>query len=330
MLEIEGIRYQFDPLESVTSNPPLRSVCHINPIISMKTTPFCMSHVTRTGAIIISALGLGVVGAFAANPIVKVPINGDEFGKGLEIHATSGSKKLPRSKGYSYEIQGTCSGTGSLVNLIPPGTPVSKFINFLAPGKSKFISGFYDNPSLDREIVAIDRVFTGTKTVPSLGAVTLSAKITAGTLASGEVYFDVTNVKFSSTNAAKPGTIKFDSGAKFVISAAPEIQFKAKGQSINEGQGSINIQVTRFGNKRGVATAFYETVDGTANGDAYTMTSGKITFANNETNKIITVPILDNAVKDGYRKFTVVLSSPKKGTVLGTKVETTVGIFDND
>ncbi len=289
-----------------------------------------MSHFTRTGAIIISTLGFGVVGAFAASPILKLPINGEEFGEGLEIHVTSGSKKLPLSKGYSYDIEGTCSGTGSLVNLVPPGTPISKFINFLSPGKSKFISGFYDNSGLDREIAAIDKTFTGTRTVPSLGAVTLSAKITAGTLASGEVYFDVTEVTIDSANAAKPGTIKFDSGAKFVISAAPEIQFKAKGQSVTEGQDSIDIQVTRFGNKRGVATAFYETVDGTANGDDYTTTSGKITFANNETNKVITVPILDNAEKDGYRKFTVILKSPKKGTVLGSKVETTVGIFDND
>ena len=126
---------------------------------------------------------------------------------------------------------------------------------------------------------------------------------------SGEVYLDVTGVKINSATNLK-GTIKFQSGSKFTIIAAPLIQFKSIAQNVDENGGSIDVLVTRSGDVSKIVSAEYATADDTAGSSDYTTTKGIVTFAKAETDKWITVPITDNAIKDGYRKFTITLSAP--------------------
>ncbi|MES2659923.1 MAG: Calx-beta domain-containing protein [Verrucomicrobiota bacterium] len=299
----------------------------------MNTTLPRPSGITRIGACIIATLGLGIASALAT-PTVKLNLGGKVFGKDLEIDASSGTWHLSASKAYSYKLLGTCTGTGALANVVPPGTPISTFLNFLKPGSGSSLSGVYDNPSGDLGFVVLEKTYTGTKTLPSIGAVTLSAKITGGTSDNGEVYLKVDHVTFTSASPTPLGTIVFDSGAQFVVSAAPQIQFNAAGQPpVSEGAGSIKILVTRYGNTKGVAKAKYTTVDGTASSIGnkdFTAQSGTVTFGNKVTKQFITIPITDTLIKDKTRKFTVVLSTPNKGTVLGTKLVNTVAISDNE
>lgn len=298
------------------------------------------NQLTRTAAVVVSTLAFALVSAFAT-PTVTLKIggkdkNGDsfEFGKGLEINATSGSWRLSASKAYSYKVVGTCSGTGAMAKLVPPGTPISALLNTIKPGSGGVLSGVYANPGGKLNFKAIDRTVQGVVPVSGLGNVTFSAKIVAGTTGTGEVYLNVTNVSFTSTKSSNLGTIKFDTGAKFIINTAPQIQFKAKGQTpFGESSGSIQISVTRFGFTKTSSTIDYVTVDGTASSIAdqdFTATSGTLTFPKNVTELFVTIPITDNATIDGSRKFTIVLSNPKSGSVIGKNPVNTVVISDND
>jgi len=58
----------------------------------------------------------------------------------------------------------------------------------------------------------------------------------------------------------------------------------------------------------------YATADGTAHSAVdYTATTGHLTFAPGETSKTISIPIIDNTLRDGTRTFTVALTGPDLG-----------------
>ena len=284
---------------------------------------------SRVGASIIATLGLGIACASALQPSVKVPLGGEEFGKNLEIHVSSGDRVIALSESYTYSVVGSCAGTDDLAKLIPAGTPISTFLNMLSKGNSKYIAGIYDNPTNARVVTPIDRNFSGKLTYPKVGVVTLSASIKAGINANGEAYIDVFDVVVNSATTLK-GTIKFQSGSKFVISTAPLIQFKTPTRNTSENSGTVEIYVTRFGNLKGTASANYTTVPGTADATDYTPVSGTVIFPNNVTQQTITVPILDNADKDGTRVFALTLSEPNKGSVIGPKDIINVTIQDDE
>ncbi len=306
----------------------------------MKTNYPALSGITRTGAIIATTLGLAVVSAFAT-PTVELKVGGKdkngkdfEFGKGIELNATSGTWRLSASKAYTYKLVGTCTGTGALAGAFPKGTPITTFLNFLKPGDGSLVAGIYDNPKGRLGFKVIDKTFVGNKTLPNFGKVTLSAKVVAGTTSTGEVYLNVTEVKFTSTNPTPLGTIKFDKGAKFIINTAPQIQFNAKGQEpFLESVENVQILVTRFGNTKGRTTVNYTTVDDTAIsiGDLdFKATAGTLVFEKNVTEAFITVPITDNLIDQPNRSFKIVLSTPQAGSVIGRNPENTVVINDND
>jgi hypothetical protein len=97
-----------------------------------------------------------------------------------------------------------------------------------------------------------------------------------------------------------------------------------------ENGGSLTITVVRSGITTTAAEASYTTVDGTArSGTDYASTSGKVTFAANETTKTFTIALVDNGSIEGNRTLSLQLSSPASGTSLGTATAT-VAINDND
>ena len=65
-------------------------------------------------------------------------------------------------------------------------------------------------------------------------------------------------------------------------------------------------------------TVDYATADGTAmQPDDYTNTSGMLTFNAGETEKTVSVPIVDDSVEDGGETFTFTLSNPSANAALG-------------
>lgn len=287
----------------------------------MKTIQLHQPAIVRFFSCAVAVLGLGAASAIAASPIVTLPLGAQDFGVGNEIHASS-KLTLSKSTSYKFKVQGTCVGTGALAGLVKSGTPISALFSNVK------LTGTYANPSGKFPIVVFNKKYSKTQTIKGVGKVTISALVKGGTTAGGKVYFDVTNVKIKSATPLPAGTIRFEKGAKLIVTAAPVIQFKATAKNVGESDGTLNLEVSKVGNDK--ASVQYATADLTANSSHYTPASGTINFGSKTGSQIIPITILPNTVKDGFRKFTVTLSSPTGGAVLGAKTVVTVGILDDE
>ena len=293
------------------------------------------SGIVRFATCALAALSLSAASVFAV-PTVKLSIAGQDFGNGNTISATSGGTHIGASKSYSYNLAGTCQGTGTLASLVPAGTPIATFVNGLVAGAGSKLKGTVANPTgtLATDVTLVNRTISGTKTIPNFGSVYISLKIVGIIKTTGEVTLNVSNVKVRTPNqsgAAVGGTIKFLTNSNLTVSVAPVIEFKALNQvGISENGGSKVITILRTQSGAGTVTVHYSMANGTAGNSDYTASSGTVSFAPNQVSKTISVPILDDGTHEAVEKFTITLSSPTGGAVLGAKSTTTVIINDND
>ena len=108
----------------------------------------------------------------------------------------------------------------------------------------------------------------------------------------------------------------------------PLIEFTQNAIDTGEGLMAV-VRVRKLGS--GAATVDYATADGTATAPAdYTAASGTLSFASGETEKTVTVAIVNNVTPEGRaaemdENFTITLSNPS-GTVLGPNRVATVRI----
>lgn len=287
---------------------------------------------------------IAIVGLVAAAPINAAPLGstyvflaGEKFGSGVEIHVTSATRKVTKAKRYTYNLSGTLKvPKGSpLAKLVPNGIPIDSFVEALNPGGAKFLTGTVDNPTRSLPLTLVNKTFKGTKTINGIGTVKISLTVVGKILADGTCVMNVTNVQIKSTPAHNFGTIQFLAGSKLKISAAPEVEFHATNNVVAENAGQVSVRIWRTTNAKGKASVHYNTFDGTANNSDYTPTTGTVTFNDGELFKNVTIPIIDNALNDSNRFFTIQLSNPGNGAVLGGTVpgshlSTKVTISDDD
>lgn len=108
-----------------------------------------------------------------------------------------------------------------------------------------------------------------------------------------------------------------------------QIQFGSSGQTAQETDNAILINVTRSSGSDGTVSVAYATSDGTAkNGVDYVAATGTVTFAAGETSKSISVTILNPGKAVGNTLFHVTLSNPTGGATLGTTSGLDVTIDD--
>ena len=125
------------------------------------------------------------------------------------------------------------------------------------------------------------------------------------------------------------------SGPQFVLSryqgfAAGSLQLNAPAYSVGDSYGSATFTVTRTNGTDGTVSVRFTTSDGTATaGVDYQSTSGQVTFAQGETAKTFTVPILNPAAATGPRNFNITLSGVMGGASLGTPSSALVTITHN-
>ncbi|MDX6382800.1 MAG: hypothetical protein QOK48_373 [Blastocatellia bacterium] len=116
------------------------------------------------------------------------------------------------------------------------------------------------------------------------------------------------------------------------------IQFESNQVNAVEGQGSVEIFVTRIGDTSSAVTVQYATVSNQPNrqtGKAtdrsdYTTSLGTLRFAAGETRKSFRVNITDDSYVDGPQSLTVRMGSPTGGVSLGGLSSMTIDIADND
>jgi parallel beta-helix repeat protein len=90
---------------------------------------------------------------------------------------------------------------------------------------------------------------------------------------------------------------------------------------VNEGAGSITLNVKRTLSTAWPVTVDYETFSGSATaGLDFVPVKGTLVFNEGETAKSITIPILDDALPEYPEDFSVVLSNPTGGASLGSDV----------
>jgi hypothetical protein len=126
-------------------------------------------------------------------------------------------------------------------------------------------------------------------------------------------------------------TSEFSACASGVVASPGTLQLSTNFISQGEGNGSFNLTVTRTNGSTGTVSVDYATADGTATAPVdYTTTSGTLVFNNGETSKSISIPIVDNNIPEGSHSFTISLSNPTGGAVLGNVTKASLSIQDND
>ena len=122
------------------------------------------------------------------------------------------------------------------------------------------------------------------------------------------------------------------------VAATNTIQFEVGHVDAVEGQGSVEIFVTRSGDTSTAASVQYATVSnrptrraGEATDRAdYTSALGTLKWAVGERRKSFPLLITDDAYSDGVQNLTAVLGSPTGPVALGPLSTMTVSIADND
>lgn len=118
---------------------------------------------------------------------------------------------------------------------------------------------------------------------------------------------------------------------------ANAIQFEVNHVDASEGQGSVEIFVTRSGDTSTAATVQYATMGGQPTRQAgkatdradHTTAIGTLRFAAGESRKSFRIIITDDGYSDGLQRLVVRLGTPT-GAALGALSTMTVDIADND
>ncbi len=157
-------------------------------------------------------------------------------------------------------------------------------------------------------------IVTGGTSVETQGTVTATK--------SGSTLTDDPNVPGASDPTVTP----------LVLADAGTVQFVAATASVNEGAGTITLEVSRTGGSAGPITVDYASADGTAvaPGD-YGAVSGQLSWTDGDAaNKQIVVPIVDDSDTEGNETFTVTLSDLAAAVFVGSPATVTVTILDDE
>lgn len=137
-------------------------------------------------------------------------------------------------------------------------------------------------------------------------------------------------VQLSLSNPTNGSALGSPSAATLTINnvAAPgALQFASALESVSESSGSANILVTRTQGSEGAVSVQYASADGSAmTGLDYQSVAGTLNFANGETSKSISVPILPDTIAEGAETFSLNLASPGGGATLGSRSTMTIEI----
>jgi Calx-beta domain len=109
------------------------------------------------------------------------------------------------------------------------------------------------------------------------------------------------------------------------------ISFSSASYTVAENAGSAAIDVIRTGGAAGSFTVFFVSADGTArNGVNYTSITQSVTFAENQTDVTVSLPIIDDHVFNGNKTVKLFLSNPTLQASLTPPIQATLTIVESD
>ena len=191
-----------------------------------------------------------------------------------------------------------------------------------------------------------DRVSLGTVAATDPEDATLAYSLAGGNesgsfdidATSGELFYKGSGEDFESGTTQFTLTVRASDGSETAdttvtvdvtdVDDTPAIRV-ADAEATEGDDTEMVFRVTLESASTGTVTVNYATADGTATaGEDYTATSGTLTFAPGETEKTVSVAIIDDTVEDSGETFTLVLSDPSGGSLGDT--EATGTIFNTD
>lgn len=247
-----------------------------------------------------------------------VDLGGAGIGAGSDVTRTS-TAGLDAYSSYYFKLTGTCHGTDGLAALLPPGTPVGEMLDLIQPGSQALISGGIPNPgSTLAGIPDLNRTFAGTVMVGD-ASVPMSISLTAGV----DNVSGIVSVRWHDVSFDHPGMagaqIIFEAGASFATGVSPTYDPKIGTVKVSESGGSVDMIFRRLYNTEIVNEVTVVTVDGSATApEHYTTVDQVLVFGVGETEKTVTVPIINSdAMPNPVRALTVELLIPPGGQGYG-------------
>jgi len=108
-------------------------------------------------------------------------------------------------------------------------------------------------------------------------------------------------VEIGSNNPSEPGIIGLETNS----------------YQVNESDGSVEVTVLRTQGSDGVITVDYQTFEASATeNEDYTPVSGTLTFADGETSKSVTIPIIDDQQPEATENFSITIDNVTGGATL--------------
>lgn len=108
------------------------------------------------------------------------------------------------------------------------------------------------------------------------------------------------------------------------------IQWATNAVAVNKSSGTAAVSLSRIGLATLPVIISYTTYPWTAGASNYTTTAGLVSFSPGQTSQTITVPVLNDGVIEGTRKFLLELISASGGAWLGTNLSCIVSIVDTN
>lgn len=245
-----------------------------------------------------------------------VDLAGATFGKGFDVHLTSGATSVPAASSYDYEISGTVHGTGLLSGILPVGTHLSALLERLQAGSSSVLEGTQLNPGGTLPTGVVNQTFSGTFPIGAGLNVTGSMQVVGRLSGSGQIRFHIVNVDFTFPGFSNLGTVVFEPGSKVVVSVKPIVEFRVARQTVSENAGTLMVRVRRKVNTDSAVSVHYASSPATATASDFDAVSGDLTFAAGEVVKLIPITIKNRPGAQGSRIFRLNLSEPSGG-ILG-------------
>jgi CubicO group peptidase (beta-lactamase class C family) len=109
-----------------------------------------------------------------------------------------------------------------------------------------------------------------------------------------------------------------------------QIQWAVNSTNVNENAGSVSVQLVRNGTSTLPVKISYTTYGKTAGTNNFVANSGILSFAAGETNKTVTISLLDDHVINPAKQLSLELISASGGAWLGDRLTCTIQILDTD
>jgi hypothetical protein len=149
----------------------------------------------------------------------------------------------------------------------------------------------------------------------------------------GETVSKLFQINLATGAATLIGTVGTGEVLSAMAIAPPTVQFAAPTFKKGEGGGTATVTITRTGGEGSVVTVRFDTLDGTAIGgrDYTAVQNFAVTFQRGETQKTVTVPLLNDAVREPTETVLLTLSVVSGGAAtLGVDATSILNILNDD